>query len=79
MSVEISNSPHPPIPAHLAGVRRFGLGLARWADRAAARRAARLEAESSRLRGERELRAELTRLERERERAWIEWHLHHVR
>lgn len=79
MSIQITQYSHPPIPAHLAGIRRLGLSLARWANQAAAKRAARLEAESNRIRSEWEMRAELAKLERQRERAWIEWHLHHVR
>ncbi len=77
MSIQITQYNHPPIPAHLAGVRRLGLGLAQWANRAAEKRAARLRAESDRVRIEWEMRAELAKFERQRERAWIEWHLHH--
>jgi hypothetical protein len=78
MSMETTQYTHPPIPAHLAGVRRFGLSLAQWANRAAARRVARQQAEKERLRSEWELHAELARFERERERAWATWQLHHL-
>jgi hypothetical protein len=78
MSVEITQYSHPPIPAHLAGVRRFGLALARWANHAAAKRAVRLQKEKERLRSEWERRAELARHERRREQLKAEWYLYHV-
>jgi hypothetical protein len=78
MSLEISHYSHPPIPAHLAGVRRLGLGLAHWANQAAARRVDRLQAESERVRSEWELRAERVRHERLREQLKADWYLHHV-
>lgn len=78
MSVETTQFTHP-IPAHLAGVRHLGLSLAHWADRAAEKRLVRRRAEQERVRSEWEMRTELARLERERESAWITWHLHHLR
>lgn len=78
MSIEITQYSHPPIPTHLAHVRRLGLSMARWASRAAIRREHRLRAESERVRASWELREEFARQERRREQVKSDWYLRHV-
>jgi len=79
MTLEINEFIHPPSPAHLAGIHRLGLGIARWASRTAEARSVREQAELEQARIRWENRCELAQLERQRELVWSQWQLHQLR
>jgi hypothetical protein len=79
MTLQINEFIHPPAPAHLVGIHRLGISIARWASNAAEARAVREQAELEQVRIRWENRCELAQLERQRELLWSQLQLHQLR